>query len=121
MEEKADHIQVTGSYTQRLSHIVAFLQYKQKCDGHDDIRLNRITRYTPDLSRSQVDATIAQAFQLYSDVIPLDFKQINSGTADIMILFKGGCESGLNKSFLNTAWIKQFPLPSSFVLVTVPS
>uniref|UniRef100_A0A671VBV8 Peptidase metallopeptidase domain-containing protein n=1 Tax=Sparus aurata TaxID=8175 RepID=A0A671VBV8_SPAAU len=50
----------------------------------------RITRYTPDLSRSQVDATIAQAFQLYSDVIPLDFKQINSGTADIMILFKGG-------------------------------
>ncbi|XP_036973544.1 collagenase 3-like [Acanthopagrus latus] len=50
----------------------------------------RITQYTPDLSRSQVDATIAQAFQLYSDVIPLNFKQINSGTADIMILFKGG-------------------------------
>lgn len=53
----------------------------------------RITEYTRDLSRSQVDATIAQAFQLYSDVIPLDFKQITSGTADIMILFKGGCES----------------------------
>ncbi|XP_071372745.1 transforming growth factor beta regulator 1 isoform X1 [Centroberyx affinis] len=50
----------------------------------------RITQYTPDLSQSQVDATIAQAFQLYSDVIPLDFKQIYSGTADIMILFKGG-------------------------------
>eukprot|EP00064_Thunnus_orientalis_P000477 superscaffoldBa00000025_g478 len=50
----------------------------------------RITRYTPDLSQSQVDSTIAKAFQLYSDVIPLDFKQIYSGTADIMILFKGG-------------------------------
>ncbi|KAM3875319.1 uncharacterized protein ACN63O_000382 [Diretmus argenteus] len=50
----------------------------------------RITQYTRDLSQSQVDATIAQAFQLYSDVIPLDFKQIYSGTADIMILFKGG-------------------------------
>nr|WKW83402.1 mmp20 [Pampus argenteus] len=50
----------------------------------------RITRYTPDLAQSQVDATIAKAFQLYSDVIPLDFKQIYSGTADIMILFKGG-------------------------------
>ncbi|XP_035536060.1 collagenase 3-like [Morone saxatilis] len=50
----------------------------------------RITQYTPDLTQSQVDATIAQAFQLYSDVIPLDFKQVSSGTADIMILFKGG-------------------------------
>ncbi|KAF7657402.1 hypothetical protein LDENG_00027890 [Lucifuga dentata] len=50
----------------------------------------RITQYTPDMTQSEVDTTIAQAFQLYSDVIPLDFKQINSGTADIMILFKGG-------------------------------
>lgn len=65
--------------------------------------LNRITQYTPDLPQRQVDATIAQAFQLYSDVIPLDFKQVTSGTADIMILFKGGCESGLNRRFLNTS------------------
>ncbi|AWO99380.1 putative collagenase 3-like [Scophthalmus maximus] len=50
----------------------------------------RITRYSPDLTQRQVDITIAQAFQLYSDVIPLDFKQIYSGNADIMILFKGG-------------------------------
>lgn len=50
-----------------------------------------------------MDATIAQAFQLYSDVIPLNFKQVYSGTADIMILFKGGCESGLNRRFLNTS------------------
>ncbi|XP_056297989.1 matrix metallopeptidase 30 isoform X2 [Pseudoliparis swirei] len=50
----------------------------------------RITQYTKDLTQSQVDAVIAEAFQLYSDVIPLDFKQINSGTADIIILFKGG-------------------------------
>ncbi|XP_070838812.1 matrix metallopeptidase 30 [Chaetodon trifascialis] len=48
----------------------------------------RITDYTPDLSQSDVDANIAKALQLYSDVIPLDFKQINSGTADIMIMFK---------------------------------
>ncbi|KAA0704192.1 Collagenase 3 [Triplophysa tibetana] len=50
----------------------------------------RITDYTPQMSRSEVDATISKAFKLYSDVIPLDFKQINSGTADIMILFKAG-------------------------------
>ncbi|KAK5868418.1 hypothetical protein PBY51_009436 [Eleginops maclovinus] len=50
----------------------------------------RITQYTPDLIQRQVDATIAQAFQLYSDVIPLNFKQVYSSNADIMILFKGG-------------------------------
>ncbi|KAM6907570.1 LOW QUALITY PROTEIN: matrix metallopeptidase 30 [Xenentodon cancila] len=49
----------------------------------------RITDYTPDLSQSEVDATIASAFKL-SDVIPLDFRQTESGTADIMILFKTG-------------------------------
>lgn len=48
----------------------------------------RITEYTPDLSQREVDVTIAQAFKLYSDVTPLVFKQIYSGTADIMILFK---------------------------------
>ncbi|RXN18864.1 collagenase 3-like protein [Labeo rohita] len=48
----------------------------------------RITEYTSQLSMGEVDATIAKAFKLYSDVIPLDFKQIHSGTADIMILFK---------------------------------
>lgn len=48
----------------------------------------RITDYTADLSQSDVDANIAKALQLYSDVIPLDFKQIDSGTADIMIMFK---------------------------------
>ncbi|XP_069003184.1 collagenase 3-like [Embiotoca jacksoni] len=48
----------------------------------------RITDYTPDLSESDVNANIAKALKLYSDVIPLDFKQIDSGTADIMIMFK---------------------------------
>ncbi|XP_066556191.1 uncharacterized protein LOC136747142 [Amia ocellicauda] len=50
----------------------------------------RITMYTPDLRKREVDMAIAQAFRLYSDVTPLNFKQIDSGTADIMILFKGG-------------------------------
>uniref|UniRef100_A0A8C8D9U8 Peptidase metallopeptidase domain-containing protein n=1 Tax=Oncorhynchus tshawytscha TaxID=74940 RepID=A0A8C8D9U8_ONCTS len=48
----------------------------------------RITQYTPDPRQSDVDATIAQAFQIYSDVILQDFKQIHTDTADIMILFK---------------------------------
>ncbi|KAM6911516.1 LOW QUALITY PROTEIN: matrix metallopeptidase 30 [Lycodopsis pacificus] len=48
----------------------------------------RITDYTPDLSQSDVDATIAKVMKLYSDIIPLDFQHIHSGTADIMIMFK---------------------------------
>ncbi|KAK2870919.1 hypothetical protein Q8A67_023446 [Cirrhinus molitorella] len=48
----------------------------------------RITDYTSQLSKREVDDTIAKAFKLYSDVIPLDFKQIYRGPADIMILFK---------------------------------
>ncbi|XP_041660348.1 collagenase 3-like [Cheilinus undulatus] len=56
----------------------------------------RITRYTPDLTRLTADATIAQAFQLYSDVVPLDFKQIRSGTADIEIYFAAGEHGDFN-------------------------
>ncbi|KAJ4942148.1 hypothetical protein JOQ06_012016 [Pogonophryne albipinna] len=44
--------------------------------------LNRITQYTPNLTQSHVDSTIAQAFQLYSDVIPLNFKQVYSDHGD---------------------------------------
>ncbi|KAJ8257149.1 hypothetical protein COCON_G00193010 [Conger conger] len=50
----------------------------------------RVTRYTRDLTESEVDSTLAKAFKLYSDITPLNFEQITSGTADIMILFKGG-------------------------------
>ncbi|XP_041657775.1 matrix metallopeptidase 30 [Cheilinus undulatus] len=48
----------------------------------------RITEYTPDLSQSAVDAAIAKALKVYSDVVPLDFKKIYSGTADMMIKFR---------------------------------
>uniref|UniRef100_A0A8C7JX47 Peptidase metallopeptidase domain-containing protein n=1 Tax=Oncorhynchus kisutch TaxID=8019 RepID=A0A8C7JX47_ONCKI len=40
----------------------------------------RITQYTPDPRQSDVDATIAQAFQIYCDVILQDFKQIHTDT-----------------------------------------
>ncbi|KAG7516007.1 macrophage metalloelastase-like [Solea senegalensis] len=50
----------------------------------------RIVNYTPDLSHEEVDSAIAKALKIYSDVIPLTFKKIPSGTADIMISFKSG-------------------------------
>ncbi|KAM3601372.1 uncharacterized protein V6R79_011661 [Siganus canaliculatus] len=48
----------------------------------------RVTEYTPDLSQREVDETLAKALKIYSDVVPLDFKQITSGKADIMIMFR---------------------------------
>ncbi|KAJ8414649.1 hypothetical protein AAFF_G00038510 [Aldrovandia affinis] len=50
----------------------------------------RVTLYTSKLSQDEVDATLAKAFKLYSEVTPLNFEQIDNGTADIMILFKAG-------------------------------
>ncbi|KFV87415.1 Collagenase 3 [Struthio camelus australis] len=47
----------------------------------------RIMNYTPDLSRAEVDRAFKKAFKVWSDVTPLNFTRIRSGTADIMISF----------------------------------
>ncbi|KAG2457113.1 matrilysin-like [Polypterus senegalus] len=47
----------------------------------------RIVNYTPDMSPVDVDNSIAMAFKVWSDVSPLTFTKVNSGTADIMISF----------------------------------
>ncbi|PIO14357.1 hypothetical protein AB205_0135050 [Aquarana catesbeiana] len=53
-------------------------------------RLNityRINNYTPDLPHADVDRAIKKAFKVWSDVTPLNFTRLRSGTADIMISF----------------------------------
>lgn len=61
-------------------------------DGHPKWDKNeityRVTDYTPDMSQSEVDTALAKALRLYSDVTPLQFRQIHAGTADIMVMFK---------------------------------
>ncbi|KAM4702092.1 collagenase 3-like [Discoglossus pictus] len=47
----------------------------------------RIVNYTPDLTPAEVDQAMKKAFKVWSDVTPLRFVQIRSGTADIMITF----------------------------------
>ncbi|XP_031752093.1 interstitial collagenase-like [Xenopus tropicalis] len=47
----------------------------------------RIQNYTPDLPRQKVDEAIQRALKLWSDVAPLTFRKLTSGTADIMIKF----------------------------------
>ncbi|XP_055063858.2 collagenase 3-like [Misgurnus anguillicaudatus] len=50
----------------------------------------RIENYSPKLSKDEVDDTIKRALQVWSDVSPLRFTRIFSGTADIMIGFAVG-------------------------------
>eukprot|EP00079_Xenopus_tropicalis_P033574 XP_017947345.1 PREDICTED: collagenase 3-like [Xenopus tropicalis] len=64
----------------------------------------RIVNYTPDLTPSEVDQTIWNAFKLWSSVTPLHFIQLHSGTADIMISF-GAREHGDFFSFDGPAGI----------------
>ncbi|XP_049745588.1 macrophage metalloelastase [Elephas maximus indicus] len=50
----------------------------------------RIQNYTPDMAREDVNYAIQKAFQVWSDVTPLTFRQIYAGEADIMIFFAQG-------------------------------
>ncbi|XP_063286453.1 stromelysin-1-like [Pelobates fuscus] len=47
----------------------------------------RIINYTPDITQAEVSYAISRALKLWSDVTPLNFLQIYSGDADIMISF----------------------------------
>nr|AAI59193.1 Mmp13 protein [Danio rerio] len=50
----------------------------------------RIENYTLDMSVAEVDDSISRALKVWSDVTPLRFTRIYSGTADIMIFFATG-------------------------------
>lgn len=50
----------------------------------------RIASYTPDLPRLKVNQLVAKAFAMWSKEIPLQFKRIRLGIADIMIGFARG-------------------------------
>ncbi|KAE8627625.1 hypothetical protein XENTR_v10007070 [Xenopus tropicalis] len=76
----------------------------QRLKWPSDIITYRIVNYTPDLTPSEVDQTIWNAFKLWSSVTPLHFIQLHSGTADIMISF-GAREHGDFFSFDGPAGI----------------
>ncbi|XP_018411863.1 PREDICTED: interstitial collagenase-like [Nanorana parkeri] len=50
----------------------------------------RIQNYTPDLPRRVVDDSIQKAFNVWSQVIPLRFRKVTRGSADILIQFARG-------------------------------
>uniref|UniRef100_A0A3B5R6K1 Collagenase 3 n=1 Tax=Xiphophorus maculatus TaxID=8083 RepID=A0A3B5R6K1_XIPMA len=49
--------------------------------------LCRIAKYTPDLSREDVEKSFRLALKMWSDAAPLNFVKINHGKADIVLTF----------------------------------
>ncbi|XP_051962553.1 matrix metalloproteinase-20 [Xyrauchen texanus] len=47
----------------------------------------RIARYTPDLSREEVEKSLRMALKVWSDAAPLRFVQVNDSKADITLSF----------------------------------
>ncbi|CAI9593481.1 unnamed protein product [Staurois parvus] len=50
----------------------------------------RVTKYTPAMSKIEVDRAIDMGLKAWSDAAPLNFVKINQGEADIMISFESG-------------------------------
>jgi hypothetical protein len=57
--------------------------------NHNDVTY-RIDRYTPDLPRAVVDATIAKALNFWGAASKLSFRRKPTGTVDIRIIFQAG-------------------------------
>uniref|UniRef100_A0A8D0C4N4 Matrix metallopeptidase 27 n=1 Tax=Salvator merianae TaxID=96440 RepID=A0A8D0C4N4_SALMN len=61
-------------------------QYVLALPGWEKNRLTyRIVNYTPDMKKTEVDASIQKAFEVWSAVTPLTFSKVHNGRADIMI------------------------------------
>ncbi|XP_063807605.1 collagenase 3-like isoform X2 [Pseudophryne corroboree] len=59
----------------------------QKTGASRSFRESRIVNYTPDLRPAEVDWVIREALRVWSAVTPLQFIQLHTGTADLMISF----------------------------------
>ncbi|KAJ6664932.1 hypothetical protein lerEdw1_005904 [Lerista edwardsae] len=67
-------------------------QHKYVARWEKKLLTYRINNYTPDLPQRKVDQIIQRAFQVWSDVTPLQFRK-TSGRADIEIWFAYGAHS----------------------------
>ncbi|XP_033001641.1 macrophage metalloelastase-like [Lacerta agilis] len=90
------HLKVTGKIDTETMQVMDqprcgvpdVLEYRTfGTDGwNKNLLTYRINNYTPDMTRTQVDAAIAKAFKVWSDVTPLQFIK-TTGPADIEIYF----------------------------------
>lgn len=47
----------------------------------------KISKYTEQLSKSQIDQTVERAFGMWSEVTPLKFRRVKSGSVSLIIYY----------------------------------
>ncbi|EHB12881.1 Matrilysin [Heterocephalus glaber] len=105
--QKFFHLPLTG----KLSSYIIEIMQKPRCGVPDvaayslftnkpkwtsNVITYRIISYTSDLPRIKVDEIVAKALSLWSKEIPLSFRRIRFGTADIEIGFARGAHGDFN-------------------------
>ncbi|XP_005378039.1 PREDICTED: matrilysin [Chinchilla lanigera] len=99
--EKFFHLPITGKLNPRITAIMQkprcgvpdvaeYSLFAEKPKWTSTVVTYRIVSYTPDLPQSRVDEIVAKALSLWSEEIPLSFRRIRFGTADIEIGFARG-------------------------------
>ncbi|XP_004626207.1 matrilysin [Octodon degus] len=105
--EKFFHLPVTGKLNSRIIEIMQkprcgvpdvaqYSLFANKPKWTSKVVTYRIVSYTSDLPRAKVDEIVAKALSLWSKEIPLSFRRIRFGTADIEIGFARGAHGDLN-------------------------
>ncbi|XP_066475643.1 matrix metalloproteinase-18-like [Tiliqua scincoides] len=99
--QKFFHLTVTGKINEDTMKVMeqprcgvpdVTKQHKYVARWEKKVLTYRINNYTPDLPRLKVDQIIEQAFRVWSNVTPLQFRK-TSRPADIEILFAYGAHS----------------------------
>ncbi|XP_036885642.1 matrilysin [Sturnira hondurensis] len=99
--EKFFHLPITGILSPRIIKIMrkprcgmpdvaAFSLFPDSPKWTSEVVTYRITSYTRDLPQFKVNQLVEKAFKLWSKEIPLHFRRIPYGIADIMISFARG-------------------------------
>uniref|UniRef100_A0A286XBY5 Uncharacterized protein n=1 Tax=Cavia porcellus TaxID=10141 RepID=A0A286XBY5_CAVPO len=99
--EKFFHLPITGKLNSRIIEIMQkprcgvpdvaeYSLFANKPKWSSKVVTYKIVSYTSDLPHSKVDEIVAKALNLWSKEIPLNFRRIQFGTADIEIRFARG-------------------------------
>ncbi|KAM5245965.1 matrilysin [Ctenodactylus gundi] len=105
--QKFFHLPITGKLNSRIIEIMRkprcgipdvaeYSLFQEKPKWNSKVVTYRIVSYTTDLPRITVDQIVEKALSMWSQEIPLHFKRVRLGIADIMIGFARGAHGDFN-------------------------